>query len=144
MLKVRWAFICFFLVCLFSGIISFGGGFGFAVPNPSWAQEPYKEIRGTEDGLIIKCEMYVMSKTEEGVIISEKLFRVLPSTVILNDTGKKITLRELQVPSLAFIEYSMKTDNSPPTIVSLQLLTGSQKSLKEKRGFGRSRRIKLY
>jgi hypothetical protein len=136
MLKVKWAIICFFVVCLSIGIISFGRGLPFAIINPSWAQEQDKEIRGTEGGVIVRCEMFLMGKTEEGVIISERLFRILPSTVIIDRELREITLWELKVPSTAFVEYVMKTHNDPPAIISLELLSESQKSV-TRRKFGR-------
>jgi hypothetical protein len=139
MLKSKCATVIFLVVCLSITIMAFGRGFPFAIITPPlWAQEQYnKEIRGTEDGVIVKCEMYLMGKTGEGVIISERLFRILPSTVMLDNEGRKITLWELRVPSIASVEYSMKTDNSTPTIISLQLLSEPQKSIEKKRNFGR-------
>ena len=138
MLRLKWVIAVFFIVCLSITIISSDRGFPFAILTPSFAQERYKQIRGTKDGVIVRCEMYLMGKTEEGVIISEVLFRILPSTVILNTEGEKITLRELKVPSFAFVEYRMKTDNTTPTIISLELLSESQKSIERKVG----RRVK--
>ena len=133
MSKSKWATGVFFMVFLSINIIAFGRGFPFAILTPLWAQEQGKQITGTEDGVIVKCEMYLMGKTREGVIISEELFRILPSTVILNTDGRKITLWELKVPSMASVEYSLKTDNSTPTIISLQVLRESQKPIGEKR-----------
>ena len=137
MSKSKWATGIFFIVFLSINIIAFGRGFPFAILTPLWAQVQGKQITGTEDGVIVKCEMYLMGKTREGVIISEELFRILPSTVILDNEGNKITLRELKVPSMAFVEYNMKTDNSTPTIISLQLLSEPQKSIEKKRNVGR-------
>ena len=123
MFREKWAVALFFITYLSITIISFDRGFPFAILTPTWAKEQPKEIRGTKDGVIVRCEMHVMGKTAEGVIISEELFRVLPSTVILDAEGRKITLWELKVPSSAMVEYLMKTDNSTPTIISLQLLS---------------------
>jgi hypothetical protein len=145
MLKSKRATRIFSVVCLFINIMAFGGGFPLDVLTPLWAQEQCKEIRGTEDGVIVKCEMYLTGKTGEGVIISERLFRILPSTVILDNEGRKITLWELKVPSMASVEYGMKTDNSTPTIISLQLLSRLQKSIEKKRNGGRRvKSVKLF
>ncbi|MFQ5843099.1 MAG: hypothetical protein ACE5I8_11765 [Thermodesulfobacteriota bacterium] len=91
---------------------------------------------------MVRCAMYLMGKTGEGVIISEELFRILPSTIILDTEGKEITLWELKVPSMASVEYSMKTDNSTPTIISLELLSEPQKSIEKKNKVAKS--IKHY
>lgn len=138
MLRVKWAIGLFFITYLSITIMLCDRGFPFMNPTSSWAQEQHnKEIRGTKDGVIVRDEMYVMGKTREGVIISEELFRILPSTVILDNEGRKITLWELKVPSMALVEYLMKTDNSTPTVISLQLLSELQKSIDKKSKMGR-------
>lgn len=144
MVKKEWAVALFFITCLSVTIMSFDRGFPFAIPTPSWAQQEQKQIRGTKDGVIVKCEMYVMGKTGEGVIISEELYRILPSTIILNTEGKKIALRELEVPSMGLVEYLMKTDNSTPTVISLQLLSESQESINKRKVGRRAKNIKEY
>lgn len=144
MLRVKGAIGLFFITCLSITIMSFDRDFPFAILTPSWAQEHYKQIRGTEDGVIVRGEMYVMGKTDQGLIMSEELFRILPSTIILDTEGRKITLRELKVPSMALIEYLMKTDNSTPTVISLQLLSEPQKSIEKKKGSRRVKTIKHF
>lgn len=128
MLKGKYAIGLLFIGCFSINFSSFDRGIPFSIVNPSWAQERPKQIRGTKDGVIVGCEMYVMGKTVEGVIISEELFRILPSTVILDAERRKITLWELKEPCTAFVEYSLKTDESSPTIIRLQLLGEPQGS----------------
>jgi len=145
MSKSKWATGILLMVFLSINIVALGRGFPFAILTPLWAQEHDKQITGTEDGVIVKCQMYLMAKTREGVIISEELFRILPSTVILDTEGRKITLWELRVPSMASVEYSLKTDNSTPTIISLQVLSESQKPNRGKGKFNRgAKSIKLF
>ncbi len=143
MFRVKWAIGFLFIACL-SINLSFTGALPFTALNSSWAEQRDKQIRGTKDGVIVKREMYVMGKNEKGVVISEELFRILPSTVILDTKGRKITLRELEVPSTAFVEYSLNVDGSPPTIISIEVLRESRKSIERRRGGGRIRSIKEY
>jgi hypothetical protein len=88
--------------------------------------------------------MYVMGKTAEGIIIAEELFRVLPSTVILDAEGREITLPELKVPSSAVVEYFMKTDNSAPTIMKLQVLREPKGSPTRRKIGGRGKHVRRY
>ncbi len=131
--------IAFFLTIFLSITIM-----SFAILTPSWAQQERKQIRGTKDGIIVSCEMYVMGKMAEGLIIGEELFRVLPSTVILDAEGRKITLRELKVPCMALVQYSMKTDSRTPTVNSLQLLREFQESINKRQVGRRAKNIKEY
>ena len=141
MSKVKWAVGFLLIACLSLISVSFDRGFPCAILNPSWAEQQPKQIRGTKDGVIVSCELHVMGKTGEGVIISEELFRILPSTVIVNTEGRKITLAELKVPCMALVEYSMKTDNSTPTIIRLQLSKEPQKSTTRRKISRRSKNV---
>jgi hypothetical protein len=126
-LKVKWAVGFLSIVCLSIANLSLERDFPPGILSPTWAQEQTKQIRGTRDSLVVRCELYLMGKTEEGVVVSEEGFRILPSAVILNSDGEKITLRELKVPCLAIVEYGVKADNSAPTIFNLQLLNEPRK-----------------
>ena len=143
MFRVKWAIGFLFIACL-SINLSFDGVFPFTVLNSSWAEQRDKQIRGTEDGIIVGRETYVMGKNEKGVFITERLFRMLPSSVILDTKGREITLRELEVPSTAFVEYSLNVDGSPPTIITLKLLRESHKSMKKRKTGRRVKNVKEY
>ena len=55
----------------------------------------------------------ISGKTADAVLVSERPFTIIESTIIVNVKGKKIQLSDLAVPCNAEIEYRLRMDENP-------------------------------
>ncbi len=65
------------------------------------------------DQTIISETVIIESKGDAGIVIAERRYAVLKSTVILDISGKTIPLCDLKVPSEALVEYRLVKDQGP-------------------------------
>ena len=64
----------------------------------------------TGDRTTISETVTIDSKGDGGIVIAERRYAVLKSTVILDISGKAIPLCDLKVPSEALVEYRLIND----------------------------------
>lgn len=65
------------------------------------------------DQTTISETVTIESKSDGGIVIAERRYAVLKSTVILDISGKTIPLCDLRVPSEAAVEYRLRKDQDP-------------------------------
>lgn len=65
------------------------------------------------DQTTISETVTIESKSDGGIVIAERRYAVLKSTVILDISGKTIPLCDLRVPSEAVVEYRLRKDQDP-------------------------------
>lgn len=94
-----------FIVFRVSGLILLTGLF-LVQPGGSLAGD-------SEKGLVRSAIMNIMGKAYDAVVISERNFMVSESTVILDQDGQEIGLKDLPVPCTADIRYELIMDKSP-------------------------------
>ena len=66
----------------------------------------------TGDRTTISETVTIDSKGDGGIVIAERRYAVLKSTVILDISGKAIPLCDLKVPSEALVEYRLRNDQN--------------------------------
>jgi hypothetical protein len=69
--------------------------------------------RSTPQSLDRSGTLTITGKTAETVVVLERHFVVTETTIILNESGKKIRLGDLAVPCEAEIEYRLRMDEDP-------------------------------
>ncbi len=91
-----------------------------AASSPVWAQRSPDPL---SEGVKERRLFTIVDKSPDYnyIFITDRRFKVLPTAVILDYRGRKISLRDLLVPCAAYITYQMFGDGRDPLVQKIQL-----------------------